>query len=111
MARVDAPRVGARDARVDGEATRADAEVVVAALEAAAAQLRHLQPAPLGTVLERHVLELDDTVREAVQLEIAFGRRLVVEQEHGTVARREELLEREDLPPEAERIAREQAHL
>ena len=96
---------------IDGEPAGADAEVVVAAAKATAAQLQHLQPPALRAVLERDVLELDHAVREAVELQVAFGRGLVVEQQHRAVPRREELLEGEDLPPEAQRVAGEQPHL
>src|SRR5688500_19173787 len=48
---------------------------------------------------------------EAVELKIALRRGLIVEQQHGAATRAEEVLEREDLPAEAQRVAREQSHL
>jgi hypothetical protein len=60
---------------------------VVAAAEAQPAQLAHLQPAPLGAVVLRDVLERDDAVGEALQLQVALGGRLVVEHQHGAGAR------------------------
>ena len=57
------------------------------------------------------MLELDDAVREAVELQVAFGGGLVIEEQDRAVARRKELLEGKDLAPEAQRVASEQPHL
>ena len=50
-------------------------------------------------------------MREALELQIAGLRRAVVEQQHGAVTAGEELLETENLPAVAQRLAREQPHL
>ena len=50
-------------------------------------------------------------MRDALQLQVVVRGRVVVEQQHGAVAAGEVFLEREDLPPVAQRIARQQAHL
>ncbi len=47
----------------------------------------------------------------ALNLEVGVGRRAVVEEQHGALAPGEELLEREDLPAVAQRVARQQPHL
>ena len=57
------------------------------------------------------LLEQDDAVRDALQLEIVVGGGVIVEHQHGAVAAGEVFLEGEDLPPVSQRIAREQAHL
>ena len=88
-----------------------DDEVVIAALKADAAHLDDAEPAPLGAVLRRELLERDDAVRQALQLEVARLRRPIVEQQHGAVASDEELLQAEDLPPIPQRLARQQPHL
>lgn len=70
----------------------------------------NVQPASLGAVVLSQMLEGNHAVRQALELEVAFRRRLVVEQQHGALARREVLLQRQDLPPEPERVAGEQPH-
>src|SRR5690349_19534663 len=100
-----------REARIHDDAAGADAKIVVAAPEAQAAKLRHLQPASFGPVLQRDVLENDDAVGQAVELQVALGAALVVEEENGTGAAREEMFQRKDLSPEAQRIAGEETHL
>ena len=48
---------------------------------------------------------------DALHLQVVVGRREVVEQHHRAVSRREELLEGEDLPAIAQRVAGQQAQL
>ena len=99
------PAAGTRDAAAT------DREVVVAAAEVAAAQLDDLQlPARLA-VRRRLLLERDHAVGDALQLQVRALGGAVVEQEHRAVAADEELLEREDLAPVAQRALRQQAHL
>jgi hypothetical protein len=57
------------------------------------------------------MFEHHHTVRQTVQLKVALGRCLVVEQDHRAFASLEELLERENLTAEAEWLARKQSHL
>ena len=76
-----------------------------------AAILHDAQPAARPAVVERQLLEQDDAVRQALQLQVAAARGEVVEQEHRAVAPGEELLEREDLTAIAQRLARQQLHL
>ena len=45
-------------------------KIVIAAAVLHAAHLDDPQPAPLGTVFERELLQRDDAMRDAVQLEI-----------------------------------------
>lgn len=99
------------ETREDDEPARADAKVVVPTPEPRAPQLRHLHPAPLGAVVERHVLQGDHAVRQAVELQVALRRRLVVDQKDRALPVGEELLEREDLSAKAQRVAREEPHL
>ena len=98
-------------AREDGDPAGVEDEVVQAALELLAAHLDDAQAPALGAELLDRLLEADDAVRDAVQLQVARLRGLVVEQQHGARAGREELLERQHLAPVAERVLREQAHL
>ncbi len=81
------------------------------ALELLAAHLDDAQAPPLGAEILRALLQADDAVRDAVQLKVARIGRLVVEQQHGARAVREEVLQREDLAPVAQRILCQQAHL
>src|SRR5687767_12909204 len=57
------------------------------------------------------MLEYDHPVGEAVQLQITLRRGLVVEKQHGARASDEELLERQDLSAEPQRLPRQEAHL
>ena len=63
-----------------------DREVVVAAAELRAAQLRDAQPPAVAAVHRRQLLERDHAVREALQLQVARLGRAVVEQQHGAAA-------------------------
>ena len=86
-------------------------EVVFAALELLSAHLDDAQPPALGAVLLDRLLQADHAVADAVQLQVARLRSLVVEQEHGAEPVREELLEREYLAAIAQRVLRQEAHL
>jgi hypothetical protein len=103
--------VGRDEARKHLDDTGVEHEVVPAALELDAAHLDDPQRAALGAELARLLLEGDDAVRDAVQLEIRRLRGLVVEEQDGAVAVGEEVLQREDLPTIAQRILGQQAHL
>ena len=73
--------------------------------------LHDAHPAARAAVVERQLLEQDDAVRQALQLQVAAARGEVVEQQHRAVAAGEELLERENLAAVAQRLARQQPHL
>jgi hypothetical protein len=62
-------------------------------------------PDPLGTRC-RPAAPLD-----AVELQVSLGGGLVVEEENSAPAVGEEMLEGENLPPESQRVPREQSHL
>ena len=109
--RARVPRAGRDEPRKDDEAAGRDDEIVKPALELTPRSLTSRKRAPLRAVLRRKLLERDDAVREAPQLKIAVFRRAVVEQQHGAVAPGEELLQAENLPAVAQRLARQQAHL
>lgn len=68
---------------------------------------------PRRTEIQRHAFQRNHPVAQAVQMRIAFAVLAgeVVDQEHGDVARRKELLERQHLTPVAQRILRQQAQL
>ncbi len=83
--------------------------VVIAATELDAAVFHNPQPAPLRPIIGLQLLQPHDAVRDALHLEIVVGRRHVVEQDHGAVAGREKLLERQNLPAIAERGARQES--
>ena len=80
-----------------------DPEVVVPASKVEAAELGDPEPSPPGAELGGELLEPDDTMRDAVQLEIAAVRGAVIEEQHGAPPADEELLQGQDLPPVAER--------
>ena len=85
--------------------------VVIAAAELHAAVLDDAQPPALGAVLGIQLLEQDDAVRDALHLQVVVGRRHVVEQQHRALARREELLQRQNLAAIAQRVAGQQPQL
>jgi hypothetical protein len=80
---------------------------VIAATELDAAVFHDPEPPPLRPVFGIQLFEPHDAVRDALHLEIVVDRRHVVEQDHGAVASRKKLLERQNLPPIAERRAEE----
>ena len=99
-------------AREDGDPPGVEDEVVQAALELLAAHLDDAQAPALGAVTAAIACSrLMTPCADAVQLQVARLRGLVVEQQHGARAGREELLERQHLAPVAQRVLREQAHL
>ena len=60
---------------------------------------------------ESDVLKLDYTVCETVKLEIALDRAFVIEQQNRRFPAGKELLDRQNLPPEAKWLACQQSHL
>jgi hypothetical protein len=84
---------------------------VIAATELDAAVFHDPEPPPLRPVFGIQLFEPHDAVRDALHLEIVVDRRHVVEQDHGAVASRKKLLERQNLPPIAERRAGEESQL
>ena len=83
-------------------------EVVIAAAEALAAIFDHPQPAPLGAIFGRQLLEPDHAVRDAVHGLVVRLAGQVVEHQHGRAAAREIMLQRQDLAPIAQRALRQQ---
>ena len=81
-----------------------------AALVLDAAHLDDPQSPSLDAELLLVVREADDTVGDAVELRVALVGGLVVEQQHGALALREEVLQRQDLPAVAQRLVGEQPH-
>ena len=69
------------------------------------------ETATLRAVLGIQLLEQHDAVRDALHLQIAIDRGQVVEQQHGALPGRKELLQRENLPPIAERTSGQQPQL
>ena len=84
---------------------------MVAAAEGHAAQLLDPQAAPLRAVLGRELLEVDDAVGEALQLQVGRVGGAVVEEDDRAAAAGEELLQGQDLAPVAQRVAGQQPHL
>ena len=76
-----------------------------------AAQLQQPQPAFVRAVVIDVQFELDDPVRNAVQVLIAIVSRLVVEHEHGATDLGEIAFERQDLAAIAQGILGQQAQL
>ena len=97
--------------RIDDDAAGADVEVVIAVAEIEAAHFDQLQAAPRRAVERRVPLQLDHSVRHALQLQVVHVRRSVVEAEDGGIASCEELLEREDLLAIAKAALRQKADL
>ena len=84
---------------------------MIAAAVALGAQLRHAQPAPLRPIFERGLLEENHPVRDAGELQVVIGAAHVVQQHHRAAPADEEVLDGEHLPPEPQRVLREQPHL
>src|SRR6185436_6379620 len=94
--------VGGDEPRKHGEAARLDHVIVVALAKRRAAHLRNRQEAAVDAELERHGLERDHAVDDALDVSILPGR-TVIEEQHGAIARAEVVLEAEDLAAVAQR--------
>ena len=66
---------------------------MVSAAKVEAAELGDAQPPSLGAELGGELLQPDDTMLDAVQLEVALLRRAIVEKPHGALPAAEELLQ------------------
>ena len=91
--------LGRDQAREDLQAAPFDDEIMEAAPEGDPAHLDHAQAAALGAVIDGELLEVDDSMRDRMELEVVLHRRQVVEQDDRAVSGREEVLERQHLAP------------
>jgi hypothetical protein len=82
---------------------------VIAAAEFLAAVLEHPHPAPFGAIGWRQFLKADDAVGNAVHRLVERVGGQVVEHHDGRVMLRKIMLERQDLPPIAQRALRQKA--
>ena len=103
--------LGRDQTREDHDPAALDDEVVVAAAEVDAAQLRDPQAAALRPVEGDQLLHRHHPVREALQVSVGLRAGEVVEQQHGAAPAREVLLERQHLAAIAQRALGEQANL
>ena len=103
------PVLGRNEPREHANAAGRDNEVVIAAAIALAAIFDDPQPAPLGAIFGRQLLEPDHAVRDAVHGPVVGLARQIVEHQHGRSAAREIMLQRQDLAAIAKRGLREQA--
>ena len=88
-----------------------DLEVVKPLRHRDATHLDDAQLSSRASVLEREVLEKDEDMRDAAQLQVFVPGGMIVEYQHGGLPSTEEVLESQHLPAIAQRIAREQAEL
>ena len=101
--------LGRHQAGKDDDAAAPDGEIVVAAPIGLPAVLGDAHPAPLGTIIRRQLLQMDDAMHDAVDGLVELLRRHVVKQQNGRALPCEVVLEDQNLPPVAERALREQA--
>ncbi len=85
----------------NGETAPDDGKIVISVPKIGAAKFHHPHPAARGAVNRSPLLERDDAMDDALQLEVGRLGGLVVEQNHGALATDEELLQRQDLAPVA----------
>ncbi len=97
--------------RKDVDSPAPDGVVVKAAAEAHAAVLDDQEPPPLGAVLRVQLLQPHHAVRDALDLQVVGGAGQIVQQQHRAAPAGEELLEGEDLPAVAQRVAGQEAQL
>src|SRR5579871_3951530 len=81
---------------------------MIAAAEAPAAIFDQPQPAPIGPVFARQLLQRDDAMGNAVNGLVRGFARQIVEQQDSRTPAREIMLQREDLAAVAERTLRKQ---
>jgi hypothetical protein len=105
VAAATAAMFGGHEPREHPEPALGDQVVVKAAAERGAAVLDDAQAAALRAVLGTEVLQQDHAVSDALHVQIVIGGCHVVEHDDRAVTPGEELLERQDLPPVAQRIA------
>src|SRR5713101_1868735 len=86
-----------------------DQIVVIAAAKLDTPILDDAEAATLRSILEIQLFEQQDAVRDALHLQIAIDRGQIIEEDHGALPGREELLEGDDLPTIPERTAGQQA--
>ena len=84
---------------------------MIAAPKFNSAHFRHAQPSPLRAIVERQLLQSDDTVHDAVELKIVALRRHVVDHQHRRMPCAQEVLQRENLSSIAQRVLCQQPHL
>jgi hypothetical protein len=93
----------------DTKATTLDGEVVIPATKLNTAHLYDVQSPSLRPETRHSLRKRDDSMGNAVELQVARLRGLVVKDEHGALARREVVFECQYLAPVTERILSEQA--
>src|SRR5262249_30264946 len=86
-----------------------DHEVMIAAPKLSSAILEHAQPSAFRAIVRRKLLEPEHALRHAVHRLVVHLGGEVVEEQHGRPPPREEVLERQDLTPIAQRALRQQA--
>ena len=106
-----AAAVGGDDALEYFEASASNQKIVIPAAKADAAILDDANAPPLGAVFRIAQVEQDHAMRNALYLQVVVRLRSIVEHEDRAVASGKELLEREDLPTIAKRIAGKQPQL
>ena len=103
--------LGREQPRKDLQSAGSNGVIVIAAPKFNPAHLRHAQPSPLRAIVEPQLLQSDDAVYDAVELKIVALRRHVVDHQHRRMPRPQEVLQRENLSPIAQRVLRQQPHL
>jgi hypothetical protein len=92
-------------------ATRADREVVIAAAKRLPTALYHPQAPALTTISGCELVQMNDTMRDAVDRTIsAFGRE-IIQHDHSRLMLCEIVLERENLTPITQGALRKQPNL
>ncbi len=78
--------------RKDRQTSPLNDVIVIAPAEPHAAVFDDQQPPPLGAVFRIDLLQPHHAVRDALDLEVAIRTGQIIQQDHGAVAAREELL-------------------
>ena len=95
--------------RIDFDPSTLNDAVVIAAPEADAAELGDDEPPPFRAVFRVQLLQPNHAVRDALDLKVVGCTGQVVQEQYRAFSASEELLESEDLPAVAERVARQQS--
>src|SRR5919206_4604058 len=102
--------LGGNEPRENIDAPRSDREIMITAAERNATHLLHPQPSAFCAIFESKLLQKNYPMRNRVQMHVAAVSRQIVQQEHGAVSSRKEMLQRQDLPAIAQRVLRQQPH-
>src|SRR5581483_5462565 len=102
--------LGGHQARIDAEPAGLNRVIMKTAAEPQTAHFDHSKTAALAAIFTRQVLQRNDAMRNAGDVQVPLSGRPVFQKQDRAVTIRKKLLERQNLPAIAKRIARQEPH-